>query len=84
MSDKFCDIVIRVIFFIAIGLALFVFSFLGYIVYGNVVAPYVISTHGKDYFIKEYNEENGYYYATTICGNECKIPVGIAVVKENK
>ena len=83
MSDKFCDIVIKAMVFIAIGFLLLIFSYLGYIAYGNIAAPYTISTDNKDYFIKKYNEENGYYYATTICGNECKIPVGIAVVKEN-
>lgn len=84
MFDKFCDIALKAIIFIAIGMVLLIFSYLGYIIYGNIAAPYVISTDNKDYFIKEYNEENGYYYATTIGGNECKIPVGIAVVKESK
>lgn len=84
MFDKFCDIVIKVVIFIAIGFALLLISYLGYIIYGNIAAPYVISTCDEDYFIREYNEENGYYYATTICGDECKIPIGIAVIKENK
>lgn len=84
MFDKFCDIVIKAVIFIAIGFALLLISYLGYIIYGNIASPYVISTDSKDYFIREYNEENGYYYATTICGDECKIPIGIAVIKENK
>lgn len=84
MFDKFCDVMIGLISVFAIGLTIFILAYLGYNVYGNLAAPYIIRADRNDYYVEEYREEDGYYYATTICDNECKIPVGIAVVKENK
>lgn len=84
MFDKFCDVIMGLIAIIMIGLAIFVLIYFGYNIYGYSTAPYIISADEDDYFIEEYREEDGYYYATTICGNECKIPIGIAVVKKNK
>ena len=84
MFDKFCDIVVGLIGAFAAGLVMFVLVYLGCNVYGYLTAPYIISADRDNYFIEKYREENGYYYATTICGDECKIPVGIAVVRENK
>lgn len=84
MFEKICDVILAVIGVITIGLAIFVFVYSGYNIYGYFSAPYIISADEDYYFIKEYTEENGYYYATTIYGDECKIPVEIAVVKKNK
>lgn len=82
MFDKFCDVIMGLISVFVAGLVVLVLIYFGYNIYGYLAAPYVISADRDDYFIEEYREENGYYYTTTICGSECKIPVGIAVVKE--
>ena len=84
MFDKFSDIVVGIIFFVSLIFIVLAFSYFGYVIYGNYTAPYIIRANDSDYYIQEYREENGYYYATTISGNECKIPVDIAVIKENK
>ena len=84
MSDTICDVIEGFACVLAVGLAIFLFICLGYSFHEYSTAPYIISTDENDYFIEEYREENEYYYATTTHGDECKIPVGIAVVKENK
>ena len=84
MFDTICDVIVRLIVALIVGFVVLVFYCLGCGIYEHSVAHYVISTDERDYCVEEYREENGYYYATTIDGDECKIPVGIAVVKKNK
>lgn len=84
MFNKIEKAIMILINVFAIGFVILFFVYFGYCIYGLFAAPYIISADRNDYFIKEYREEDGYYYVTTICGNECKIPTGIAVVKKNK
>lgn len=84
MFDKICDVIVGFAVVLAAGLVILIFICLGYGFHEYSTAHYIISTDENNYYIEEYREENGYYYATTTHGDECKIPVGIAVVKENK
>lgn len=84
MFDTICDVIVGFAGVLAIGFVILIFIYLGYSFHEYCAAPYIISIDENDYYIEEYREENGYYYATTTHGDECKIPVGIAVVKENK
>lgn len=84
MFDNFIKGVLGLLITIAIGLVALVLYYLGYNIHGCSTAPYVFSVNGDLYFIEEYREEDGYYYATTIHGNEYKIPIGITVVNKNK
>lgn len=84
MFDTICDVIVGFACVFVVGFVIFFFIGLGYSFHEYCAAPYIISTDENDYYIEEYREENGYYYATTTHGDEYKIPVGIAVIKENK
>lgn len=83
ITENIADIMMF-IFAIFAGLALLgILLFIGYEVHGYMTAPYIITANEQDLFIQQYEVRDGYYYATTISGKECKIPIDIAVVKNN-